>query len=239
MVKSNEFHAVDVRIKQAKNTTKPFGGLGVTIAGDWLQLPPVDPGEINTSLAVDIDDSGMLDMQPDDPDVKDIDRKRSRRADVVLGLQLWKRVRHVVCLDVNIRAPGPLSRLLAEMRDGNVSEEMWDLYLSRVMSTNDKRLSESDSPFSQYTWQFIVHRHKIRVYRSLENAKAATSSQARRLYIVQAMDEAVHAKDERKMPYVREQLLRRASPRDTQALPSILPLYVGMRLTLQTKERGL
>ena len=91
-----------------------------------------------------------------------------------------------------IRAPGPLSRLLAEMRDGKVSPEMWQLYCSRVMTPNDKRLSESDSPFSQYTWQFIVHRHKIRVYRSLENARAATSSSGRPLYIVQAMDEAVH-----------------------------------------------
>ena len=237
MVKSNELHAVDVRLKQAKNVTKSFGGLGVTIAGDWLQLPPVDPGETNTSLAVDVDDSGVVDDKPDHPPGKETDTNPSKLADVAQGLLLWKRVRHVVCLDVNIRAPGPLSRLLAEMRDGNVSPEMWELYCSRVMTTNDQRLSQSDSPFSQYTWQFIVHRHKIRVYRSLENARAATSSSDRPLYIVQAMDEAVHAKDERKMPHVREQLLRRASPRDTQALPGILPLYVGMRLTLQTKER--
>ncbi|CAK0873829.1 unnamed protein product [Prorocentrum cordatum] len=228
---------VTVRIREAKDDRKPFGGLGMILSGDFLQLPPVDPGDAQKSLATPLKETGALDAAPENPDAKDQDVKRKKLADAAQGVQLWQRVRHVVCLDVNIRAPGKLSKLLAEMRDGKgISSECWQMYLDRIMERNDQRLSEGSSPFSKYDWQFIVHRHKIRVHRSLVNAKAATSCGHKPLFIVQARDEAVHSKDDRKMPHVREELLRRASPRDTQSLPGILPLYVGMRLTFQEKD---
>ena len=237
MISADQLHQAEVRIKSAKDPHRAFGGLGMTFCGDFLQLPPVDPSDAQKSLATDLDDTGILDMQPDCPDEKDSEKKRSKHAEVVQGLQLWKRIRRVVCLDVNVRAPGPLSRLLAEMRAGAVSDEMWSLYCDRIMQPNDPRLTQPESPFSQHEWQFIVHRHKIRVYRSLENAKANTCPGKNPLYIVQAMDDAVDAKDRIKMPNVRKELLGRVSPRDTQGIPGLLPLYVGMRLTLQTKDR--
>ena len=97
--------------------------------------------------------------------------KLAKLAETVQGLQLWRTIRHVVCLQVNVRAPGILSRLQAEMRAGAISDEMWSLYMSRVMQPNDPRLTDAQSPFSQHHWQFVVHRHKIRVFQSLENAK--------------------------------------------------------------------
>ena len=239
MVSADQFHASEVRIRQAKDHNRPYGGLGMTLSGDFLQLPPVDPGDTQKSLATPLSETGALDMAPENPDAKDRERKRSKLTDSVNGIQLWHRVRHVVCLDVNIRAPGALSTLLAEMRDGKgISKKSWDMYQKRIMQRDDQRLSDETSPFSKYEWQFIVHRHKIRVHRSLVNARAATSDGQKPLYIVQARDEAVHSKDDRKMPRVREELLRRASPRDTQSLPGILPLYVGMRLTFQEKDEG-
>ncbi|CAK0894190.1 unnamed protein product, partial [Prorocentrum cordatum] len=236
MVSSDQLHASEVRIREAKDDRKPFGGLGMILSGDFLQLPPVDPGDAQKSLATPLKETGALDAAPENPDAKDQDAKRKKLADAAQGVPLWQRARHVVCLDVNIRAPGKLSKLLAEMRDGKgISSECWQMYLDRIMERNDQRLSEGSSPFSKYDWQFIVHRHKIRVHRSLVNAKAATSRGHKPLFIAQARDEAVHSKDDRKMPHVREELLRRASPRDTQSLPGILPLYVGMRLTFQEK----
>ena len=69
---------------------------------------------------------------------------------------------------MNVRAPGVLGRLQAEMRAGSLSDEMWELYMSRVLQPNDARLQQGK--FMDNAVHFVVHRHKIRVLRSLENA---------------------------------------------------------------------
>ena len=60
------------------------------------------------------------------------------------GFQLWRNIKRVVCLDINVRAPGLLSRLQAEMRAGSISDEMWNVYMSRVLAPFDARLTELD-----------------------------------------------------------------------------------------------
>ena len=74
----------------------------------------------------------------------------------------------MVCLSVNVRAPGVLSKLQSEMRAGKISDAMWDLYLSRVVQEGDHRLIEAPSLFANGEIQFLVHRHEIRLMRSLE-----------------------------------------------------------------------
>ena len=82
--------------------------------------------------------------------------KLAKLAETVQGLHLWRTIRHVVCLQINVRAPGVLSRLQAEMRAGAISDEMWSLYMSRVMQPNDPRLTDAQSPFSKNHWHFIA-----------------------------------------------------------------------------------
>eukprot|EP00973_Karenia_brevis_P011303 1530096-Karenia_brevis.AAC.1 len=90
---------------------------------------------------------------------------------------------------------------------------MWDVYLSRVVTPQDSRLTDPSSPFSGQDVRFIVHRHKIRVMRSFENAKAQSRESQQPLYVVQARDEAVRHEDEAKLTgAVREDLLRRVNP---------------------------
>ena len=69
---------------------------------------------------------------------------------------------------MNIRTPGVLGRFLNEMRAGSISETMWELYLSRVAVADDVRFQRP--PFSTGHPQFIVHRHRIRVRQSFQNA---------------------------------------------------------------------
>ena len=150
---------------------------------------------------------------------------------------LWRDLRRVVCLSVNVRAPDDLGRLQAEMRAGTMSDEMWDLYLSRVIVPGDSRLTDPSSPFSKHDTKFIVHRHKIRVMRSLDNAKDESRRLKKPLYIAQAWDEAVDSEDKTKVTdQVRADLLSRVNPEDTKGLPSFLPLYSGMRLLLSSKD---
>ena len=54
---------------------------------------------------------------------------------------------------------------------------------------------------------------------------------------MQAHDEAVRQEDrERLTPLLRAELLRRVNPDTTKALPSFLPLYIGMRVLLASKD---
>ena len=143
----------------------------------------------------------------------------------------------MVTLQVNVRAPGVLSRLQSEMRNGKISEEMWNLYLSRVIVKNDPRLSDPDSPFVKHEINFIVHRHRIRVMQSLDNAKDRSRKDKVPLYVVQAYDQPVRPEDAKKFTLeVRKELLNKVTPDQTKSLPSFLPLYVGMRLVLSSKD---
>ena len=74
-------------------------------------------------------------------------RKQHAAVESRQGFDLWRSVRRAVCLSVNVRPPGILSRMLSEMRDGHISDEMWDLYLSRVLKPEDKRLQDRSSFF--------------------------------------------------------------------------------------------
>ena len=153
------------------------------------------------------------------------------------GHHLWRSVKRAVCLEVNVRAPGVLSRLQAEMRSGHISDEMWNLYLSRVIQPNDERLTSGTSPFTKHPVHYIVHRHRIRITRSFANAKTHSKALQTPLYTVQAHDAVVKPEDARKMtPAVREELLRMVRPDATKGLPGFLHLYEGMRLILNSKD---
>ena len=234
MVAPDDLFQAEVRLKQAKCSNRSWGGLGMVLSGDFMQLPPVDPGSAAPSLALD---PGGLE-EPDGAECKDVDKKRAKFTETVQGLYLWRRTTRVVSLDVNLRSPGPLSQLLAAMRSKeDLSDDMWNLYLSRVMKPQDPRPSDPDSPFARHPWQYIVHRHKIRVYRSMQNARDTAASLRRTLYVVKASDVATDPHNQAKLtPEVQGYLDSLCNPRDTQDLPGVLPLYVGMRLTLQSKE---
>ena len=88
MYTANKFHQGDVRMRQAKKqTNRPFGGLGATISGDFLQLLPVDPDEAGFSLATALNACDELSLDPADTDAKDVDKKNAKLAESVPGLQ--------------------------------------------------------------------------------------------------------------------------------------------------------
>lgn len=107
------------------------------------------------------------------------------------GFEFWRSITRVVCLTVNVRALGLLSRLQSEMRAGAISDEMWDLYMDRVLQAEDPRLKDPKLPFVAGDIHFIVHRHRIRTMRSLEHAKEYCRVHKLPLYNVQAKDEPV------------------------------------------------
>ena len=192
----------DVRVRQAKSCTElRFGGTGVVFSGDFLQLPPVQ----RRSLAHRLGDTGVYEDAVSDDASSDGAETKHATAEARLGYELWRSVENVVSLSVNIRAPGVLSHLQAEMREGKISDAMWDLYMSRVVQPCDCRLQQP--PFSTNAVHFVVHRHSIRVRQSFCNAEATCRRLRRRLYLVQAAD-AVAPEDEKHFtPDLRKNLL--------------------------------
>ena len=140
MVPADQFLQCDVRLRQAKSTAdtgRPFGGLAMTICCDFLHLPPVDKDGTKQSLAKlavegDAEDEG----EGAEEDTKEAKAKakvrREKAVETQQGRHIWENVRRVICLDVNVRAPGLLGRLQEEMRQGCLSDDMWNAYLSRV-----------------------------------------------------------------------------------------------------------
>ena len=250
MISADVFLQCDIRMRQAKqNMQDIFGGLALNICGDFLQLPPVDKDGTKKSLALPLDSHSMEAEETKQSEKKKITeeglmaenvdtsvREREKRlADNRQGRQLWESITRVVVLSVNVRAPDVLSQLQAEMRNGKISDKMWDLYTSRILETNDPRLRAP--PFSNHPINFLVHRHKIRVMRSLENAREESRRLKTPLYIVQAHDAPSNSQDFSKFTDdVRKKLLKLVNPDKTKGLPSFLPLYRGMRLTLGSKD---
>ena len=132
MISVDQFLHCDVRLRQAKiNPEQSFGGLGMNICGDFMQLPPVDKDGSRRSLAMPLDDHGQEEVDVEEgKEMSKNQTTQSRKVESRQGRELWLSIRRVVSLTVNVRAPDVLSRLLAEMRsEHRLSDAMWDLYI--------------------------------------------------------------------------------------------------------------
>jgi hypothetical protein len=230
MVSPDQLLQTDIRLKQAKGDTDHcFGHLICVLTGDFLQLPPV----LKKTLATTIDAVGFVSREDPGADADDEDKELAH-SEVRQGLHLWHSLENVISLQTNIRAPGVLSRLQHEMRQGHITDEMWDLYLTRVITPRDARLRQA--PFDTNSVRYLVHRHSVRARQSYENAVAACRAQGKALYVVQASD-VVHEEDVAFFSdSMRQELIALTNPRHTKSLTSLLPLYVGMRLSLNSKD---
>ena len=71
----------------------------------------------------------------------------------------------------------------------------------------------------------------------MENAKAESQKRNVALFVVQAHDEPIRKEHEAKFTsVVRAEMLKKVNPQHTKGLSSFLPLYIGMRLTLLSKD---
>ena len=125
-------YQVDVRTRSAKQAPHAvFGGLGTFLAGDFLQLPPVD----KASLAAPLDDVGRMQLEDHEEAPDDNTPKKDEFVDFEHqgGCQLWRSVRTVVSLTLNMRTSGMLTRVLEEMRAGCSSDASWRALQDRVL----------------------------------------------------------------------------------------------------------
>ena len=181
VVPPSHLYQVEVRTRSAKQAPDAvFGGLGTILAGDFLQLPPVD----RPSLAAPLDEVGRMQLEDDG---EDIDCNRPKKDELAEfehrgGYELWRSFQTVASLTLNMRSSGMLVRILDEMRAGCLSDVSWRALQDRVLGmvrcgdslqkrsahTVDPRLERP--PFSDHPVQYVVHRHVLRASQSYHNA---------------------------------------------------------------------
>jgi hypothetical protein len=237
----------DLRTKAAtRKFDEVMGGIASVATGDMLQLPPVN----RPSLAEPLDIHGKRRRRTQEEAVDGDAAKQDEQAiaDHRTGLGIWHKFQSVVMLTLNVRAPGPLGDLLAELRAGPLSDASMELLRSRLigyslvagkaralpMGTPDPRLTQP--PFSNNAIHFVVARHKLRACQSFQNAMMAARSLGVPVFVVMSLDapkvDEAHLFTER----VRNQLLDNVTLREIHHMPGILPLYVGMGLLLSSKD---
>ena len=233
MVAPDQFHQCNIRVQQAtQGYLRNFGGLGTVVCGDFLQLPPIERSSLAPKPIKAGHDNG--DGEEDAASSGNEAEADKPSGETSQGLLLWRSFHRVVSLTVNMRAPGILGRLQAEMRAGSISPEMWDVYQSRILQPKDARLLQP--PFSTTHPQYIVHRHRIRVRQSFQNAVDHCRSEKKRLYIVKAAVEARVGEEHYLTAKLVSELLGLTGQRCTNCIQSVLPLYIGMRLLLYSKD---
>ena len=217
MLGVDQFDMTDLRLRQAKNEPDlPFGGLGLTMSGDLMQLPPVErPSFAKPYVDADAVVVGTTQTTPrsaknrprtsslpasdtgkdaaavrvQSPADHSGDQTHHRR-----GYLTYLKFTTVVSLDVNIRAAGPLGEIQDAMRRRAVTSEIYELYSRRRIGYSstgvdldaDPRLKAP--PFSDHTIHYVVHRHKLRAQQSLENTIRHCIDIQKRLYSVVASD---------------------------------------------------
>jgi hypothetical protein len=218
MLGVDQFDMTDIRLRQAKNEPDlPFGGLGLTMSGDLMQLPPVerpsfakpyvdaDSGLVgstqNTPRRSTRNQLGASSLPAPDAE-KDAAAARVKSSADHSGDQTHHRRGYftylkfttVVSLDINIRAAGPLGEIQDAMRRRAVTSEIYELYSRRRIGYSSTGVDlDADPrlkapPFSDHTIHYVVHRHKLRAQQSMENTIRHCIDNQKRLYSVVASD---------------------------------------------------
>ena len=247
MTAPSTLHQIDVRSRSATGQIySTFGGLGTVLTGDFLQLPhPTQP-----SLGTPVDElRGTYEKvssktttehhENEDRSEADIEEATSEHRS---GYRLWRSIRTVTALSLNLRSPGALADILSDIRALRVTDKTWRILQTRVLgvveeggvliqktaANEDPRLLRP--PFSEGCIQHIVHRHVLRVCQSFHNVVRAAAKTQKRLYTVVAAD-VVDSKDALAFtPAIRREVLQLPNPRKIQNSQGINVFYVGMQL---------
>ena len=235
MLTPQSTHHLDVRTRDGKRRFEErFGGLATLLCGDFLQLPPVR----RPSLASPVDDVGHVAQIEGEGDEQDPDANTEHRE----GYALWREFKTVVVLGLNLRADYRLSRILQEMRDGNLTDASWAALQDRVVGMQrvngelaalpdgqvDSRLTQA--PFSNNDVYYTFHRHSLRVTQAYLLAVHDSIAKRKPLFIIAAADCVRDVDSQRYTDLVKEKILRTSQLRKTGNKPGYIPVYQGLFL---------
>ncbi len=144
MLSLDVFDMTDIRLKTAKEEYEvEFGGLGVSLSGDLLQVQPImqasfarrftDPSPEVVVPVKRTSSQSKKHLAGDDAAEKKPVEHPVRPVPAQSGDARYLKFKTVISLDVNLRAPGVSGDLQAAMRNGEVTEELWEVYASRKL----------------------------------------------------------------------------------------------------------
>ena len=226
MLTPQQNYQIDYRCKEGQaggfNDTYPYGGIGTTLSGDFMQMPPVR----KAGLAKDITatDTGVPVQTEDIEEMTATDTVEHAQ-----GFALWRRFDTAVILTLNLRATGLLSAILSEIRQGALSDASWHLLKTRVLRggtdgscIRDSRLDTP--PFSTNEVYFAFHRHSLRTTQTYVHAIQMAASTCEPCFICCAADlvneDDKHLWDDD----ARGQALHYLRARECKRSPGVLPL---------------
>lgn len=215
---SNELLGLmDLRCRQISGqSTLLWGGYSVRFDGDFHQLPPVGQSSL---------------LHPPQP----TNNSTAPHQQAQLGAQIWKELSSVVILDHSHRCSGPLQTILTDLvSDRGISNPSWNMLQTRLLSAADHRLQEDR--FAANRCPVGVMRHTVRALKTLQRAQEAAAAAGHRLLLAVAADRCSFANRPLPLdPALAQEAAAVHTLSVTANLPSILALFPGVELCLETK----
>jgi hypothetical protein len=210
------------------NDTYAYGGIGTTLAGDFMQLPPVRKAGLAKDIPVVEGQQPQCDEDQDDMTGIDVVEHKH-------GFALWRSFDTAVSLTLNLRATGMLSTILKEMRDGRLSDDSWTMLKDRVLKVRDREEPPTDNvcfrdprldrpPFSTNEVYYAFHRHVLRSTQTYIHAIQMAASTREPCFICCAAD--LVSEDDKHLwdDEVRGKALHYLQARECKRSPGVLPL---------------
>ena len=250
MLTPQQNYQIDYRCKEGQaggyNDLYAYGGIGTTLSGDFMQMPPVR----KAGLAKEIP---LVEGKQPQPDEDQEDMTGTDLVEHKHGFTLWRSFDTAVSLTLNLRATGMLSTILQEIREGRLSDDSWKLLQDRVLKVpvkvdapskdaSSKKKGKTRSPepatdnvcfrdprldtppFSTNEVYYAFHRHVLRSTQTYIHAIQMAASTREPCFICCAADlvseDDKHLWDEE----ARGKALHYLQARECKRSPGVLPL---------------
>ena len=169
----------------------------------------------------------------------DLDEWRQAHSEAIEGRATWELMQKVILLDYSHRCDGPLSVVLHEIMQGELSNASWNALCSRCLkydSSVEARRQAREPAFTSPTCAVGVTRHSIRSLKTWQRARFLSAQVGKRLLVSPAADRCVAQSASFDLPsFIYKQFAAVVNLTTTKHLASVVCLWRGLEVVLEEK----